>query len=76
MTTKSLINRFNRLNITTTKVCDTQGFKPIEVSFNDLTLIVPEFMLKDQPNLTRDSFKVLIQSVLTFLKVQIVLAKF
>ena len=76
MTTKSLITRLTRLNNTTTKVCDTQGFKPVEVSFNNLTLTVPEFMLNDKPILTRDSFKMLIQSVLTFLKVQVILAKF
>lgn len=76
MTTRSLITRLNRLNNITAKVCDIQGFKPIEASFNNLTLIVPEFMLGDNPVLTRDSFKVLTQSVLTFLKVQITLAKF
>ena len=76
MTTKSLITRLTRLNNTTVKVCGIQGFKPIEVNFNNLTLTVPEFMLNDHPVLTRDSFKMLIQSVLTFLKVQIILAKF
>ena len=76
MTIKSLITRLARLNNTTVKVCSVQGFKPIEVSFNNLTLVVPEFMLSGHPVLTRDSFKMLIQSVLTFLKVQIILAKF